>query len=97
MINHYHLSYILNQQTQSKLDLSVYFVRYGPLHFVLYIIMTIFIQDNPVGVINTVIKRGQVIKMHKGKYKSLKGKIEENCARPIYKRYIYIKQIKFIN
>ena len=42
-------------------------------------------------------QRGQVIKMHKRKYKSLKGKIQENCARPRYKKYIYIKQIKFIN
>lgn len=47
IINHYRLSYILNQQTQSKLDLSVYFVSYGPLRFVLYVIMIIFIQDNP--------------------------------------------------
>ena len=75
----------------------MYFVSYGPLHFVLFIIMIIFIQDNPVGVINTVIKGGQVIKVHKGKYKSLKGKIQENCAPPIYKKYIYIKQIEFIN
>ena len=72
-------------------------MSYGPLHFVLYLMIIIFIQDNPVGVINTVIKGGQDTKMHKGKYKSLKGKIQENCARPIYKKYIYIKQIKFIN
>ena len=62
-------------------------------------------MDNPVSVINTVIKGSPFTTFHKGSpvikvliirkiTKSLKGKNQEKCAGLIYKKYILLKQIK---